>query len=331
MRRFGLALCIAVLTMVVAAPARAQTNPCPGVPGFDWQGRSVARQVTVQVGGGPAYAGTVLRPRGPLRTLGRMPGVVLMHGAGGSQCGLWWAARHLAGHGYVTLVLTHQGNLAGHEQAVRTGVRWLRSRSNPFRDLTLRNRIGLAGHSQGSNASMLAQDEPGVRALVALDSLKRFARGDRAAAIGCTGPRSACNAARARPRLCHGPAVRQPPGADRAGPEEDRPRTLEVGRPAHDDPGHARLRAQQLHVSWDRGAAPQRRTLPARVVRPLPTAGPVGHNADPGASSRRATDAAAPEHDLPLGGLPAREDRLRGLRELPVRDGNYVEKGRAKE
>ena len=62
MTRFGLALCIAALTMVVAAPARAQTNPCPDVPGFDWQGRSVARQVTVQVGDGPAYAGTVLRP-----------------------------------------------------------------------------------------------------------------------------------------------------------------------------------------------------------------------------------------------------------------------------
>ncbi len=186
MTRSGIALCIAVLTMVVAAPARAEADPCPGVPGYDWQGRSVAREVTVQVGEGPAYAGTVLRPRGKL---GRMPGVVLMHGAGGSQCGLWWAARHLAGHGYVTLVITHNGNLAGHEQAVRDGVRWLRSRSNPFRDLTLRNRIGLAGHSQGSNASMLAEDEPGVRALAALDSLKRFARGDRAAAIDCTRPR----------------------------------------------------------------------------------------------------------------------------------------------
>ncbi|HEY6415265.1 MAG TPA: hypothetical protein VIX41_03470 [Acidimicrobiales bacterium] len=186
MRRLAPALFIAALTLVAAAPAQAQANPCPDVPDYDWQGRSVSRQVTVQVGDGPAYDGTVLRPRG---RPGRVPGVVLMHGAGGSQCGLWWAARHLAGHGYVTLVLTHQGNLAGHEQAVRRGVRWLRSRSNPFRAFTLRNRIGLAGHSQGSNASMLAQDAPGVRALAALDSLKRFAPGDRAAAIGCTGRR----------------------------------------------------------------------------------------------------------------------------------------------
>jgi hypothetical protein len=54
--------------------------------------------------------------------------------------------------------------------------------------VTLANRIGLAGHSQGSNAVMLAQDEPGVRALVALDSLKRYATGDPAAAVGCTAP-----------------------------------------------------------------------------------------------------------------------------------------------
>lgn len=189
MRRFGLVLGGVALSVVVAAPAQAQTNPCPSQPIFDWQGRSVVRQVTVQEGVGPAYTGTVLRPAGPRRTLGHRPGVVLMHGAGGSQCGLWWAARHLAGHGYVTLVLTHDGNLTGHEQAVRNGVRWLRSRSNPFRGLTLRDRIGLAGHSQGSNASMLAQDEPGVRALAALDSLKRFAQGDSAAAIGCTRPR----------------------------------------------------------------------------------------------------------------------------------------------
>jgi hypothetical protein len=111
-----------------------------------------------------------------------------MHGKGGSQCGLIWAARHLAGHGYITLVLTHDGDLPGHELAVRIGVRWLRSSANPFAALTLRNRIGLAGHSQGSNATMLAQDEPGVRALAAVDSLKRFANGDQAAAIGCAVP-----------------------------------------------------------------------------------------------------------------------------------------------
>jgi hypothetical protein len=182
---------VALLAAVAAVPggaAQSQAAPCPAQASFAWQGSSVLRQVTVQVPGSAAYPGSVLRPQGSRRKLGRRPGVVLMHGAGGTQCGLLWAARYLAGHGYVTLVLTHDGDLLGHEQAVRTGVRWLRSRANPFRDLTLPDRIGLAGHSQGSNASMLAQDEPGVRALVALDSLKRYANGDLAAAVGCVVP-----------------------------------------------------------------------------------------------------------------------------------------------
>jgi pimeloyl-ACP methyl ester carboxylesterase len=182
---------VALLAAVAAVPggaAQAQPNPCPTQASFAWQGSSVYRQVTVQVPGSAAYEGTVLRPAGSARTLGRRPAVVLMHGAGGTQCGLWWAARYLAGRGYVTLVLTHDGDLVGHEQAVRTGVRWLRSEANPFRRVTLANRIGLAGHSQGSNASMLAQDEPGVQALVALDSLKRYASGDPAAAVGCVVP-----------------------------------------------------------------------------------------------------------------------------------------------
>jgi dienelactone hydrolase len=189
MRGSALVLVAVALVLLPAAPVRAQVNPCPAQAQFDWQGRSLARAVTVQEGVSAAYPGTVLRPAGPRRTLGRRPGVVLMHGHGGTQCGLWWAARHLAGHGYVTLVLTHDGNLTGHELAVRTGVRWLRSPSNPFRGLTRGGRIGLAGHSQGSNAAMLAQDEPGVKALAALDSLKRHAQGDPAAAIGCTAPR----------------------------------------------------------------------------------------------------------------------------------------------
>jgi hypothetical protein len=173
----------------IATAARAQASPCPTQASFDWQGRSAYRRVQVQAETGSSYEGTVLRPAGLRGRPARRPGVVLMHGKGGSQCGLWWAARHLAGHGYVTLVMTHDGNLAGHELAVRSGVRWLRSSANPFRRLTLRSRIGLAGHSQGSNAVMLAQDEPGVRAAAALDSLKRYAQGDPAATIGCARPR----------------------------------------------------------------------------------------------------------------------------------------------
>ena len=183
-----LAVCVSAI-WAGGAQARTDANPCPTQRHFPWQGASVFHRVTVRSAAGTSYEGTALRPAGPRRGLGRRPGIVLMHGLGGTQCGLWWAARYLAGHGYVTLVLTHDGDLSGHEQAVRAGVRFLRSRQNPFRGITLPNRIGLAGHSQGSNAIMLAQDEPGVHAIVALDSLKRYAVGDPAAAVGCLIPR----------------------------------------------------------------------------------------------------------------------------------------------
>ena len=180
---------VALLAAAATAAGPAQASPCPTQPSYPWEGSSVFRQVTVQVSGSAAYPGTVLRPAGSLAKAGRSPGVVLMHGHNGSQCGLWWAARYLAGHGYVTLVLTHDGNLVGHVAAVRTGVAWLRSAANPYRRRTIAGKIGIAGHSQGSNAVMAAQDAPGVGALVALDSLKRYQYGDQAAAVGCTNPR----------------------------------------------------------------------------------------------------------------------------------------------
>ena len=257
------------------------------------------------------------RPASPgtLRALGRMPGAVLMHGAGGSQCGLWWAARHLAGHGYVTLVLTHAGQLAGHEQAVRAGVRWLRSRSNPLRRFTLRNRIGLVGHSQGSNASMLSQDEPGVRALAALDSLKRFAQGDRAAAIGCRRPHR-----------------RVTPIVPALGFAMDRPC---ASRPALIVPDLKKTG----HALWKSAGRPtmtlvmrgfEHSSFTSRGTEEQLAASDIfcsrGSTATYGGSGRRQRGSwrlewpgdrrGGFEHDVPLGGLLAHEARLRGLREL---------------
>jgi hypothetical protein len=180
-RRLAALLAIG-LALALPAAAGADANPCPAQATSEWQGESRFRQVTVTGG----YEGTVLRPHDGRKH----PAVVVMHGRGGSQCGLWWAARFLAGHGYVALVLTHDGDLAGHQQAVRDGISFLRSRANPYRRFTKRSRLGAVGHSQGSNAVMLAQgDDRRIDAIVALDSLKRTARGDRAAAVGCLNPR----------------------------------------------------------------------------------------------------------------------------------------------
>ena len=210
-------------------------------------GLRLARSLRGAPGDGPGGGRACIhRPRHAaqtLRTLRRMPGVVLMHGAGGSQCGLSWPPRHLAGHGYATLVLTHQGNLVGHER-LSTGVRWLRSRSNPFRDLTLRNRIGLAGHSEGS-----LDDARSGRARCLQTGRARFAEALRARgspprrSAAPTAPQLRCAAARPRSALRW--TGREPTARALIVPalQEDRPQTLEVRRPVHYDPGHARLRA----------------------------------------------------------------------------------------
>jgi hypothetical protein len=98
-----------------------------------------------------------------------------MHGRGTDQCDLSWAAMVLARHGYVALNPTDTGgDLLRNVDAVRSGVRFLRSRRNPYRRQTDRKRIGLIGHSQGASAVSAAQEKaPGVKAVVALDLLAR--------------------------------------------------------------------------------------------------------------------------------------------------------------
>jgi dienelactone hydrolase len=181
----GLTLAAAVLCCPAAtAEAAAAAGPCADQPQPAWQGVSASQAVTVD-----GLAGTVLAPGAPLYR-GRRAAVVLMHGVGGNQCGLWWAARHLAGHGFIALVLTHDGPLAAHVAATRAAVSFLQSRRNPYARRTDPGRVGVAGHSQGSNAAMVAQeDDPRIDAIVALDSLKAFAHGDRSAFVGCVGPR----------------------------------------------------------------------------------------------------------------------------------------------
>jgi hypothetical protein len=183
-----------------AGPVTAGYDPCPTQPSFSWMGRWVAQPVSIpsltKPGGIAAYEGTIVRPANRLRYRGRRAAVVLQHGLGGSQCALWWAARDLAGHGYVAIVSTAPrgaSNIAAFvnaEDATRSDVAFLRSHANPFGPATDGQRIGLAGHSLGSIVvSDVQQDQdPGVRAIVALDNLHRWVLGDPGAAeMTCVG------------------------------------------------------------------------------------------------------------------------------------------------
>ncbi len=202
MRRLSIALLAALAAMAVpnAAHAQAAYDPCPSDPVEHWMGESKAHAVSIpsltHPFGIPSYTGSILKPADRETYPGKRPLVVLQHGLGGNQCGLVWAARMLAGHGYVAMIWTspHEatpgGSFINAVDATRSALAFARSPSNPYAKLTDTKRIAIAGHSMGSiDASYVQQDnDRGVKAIVALDNLRRYVSGDPgAAAFECAG------------------------------------------------------------------------------------------------------------------------------------------------
>ncbi len=119
------------------------------------------------------------------------PAVVLLHGSGGTQCDLFTDARALAARGYVTLTLTQPDNRSGSSeasgvQALRSALEFLGSAANPVQAQTRSDDVALIGHSEGAGVVSLAQGLPGfgsVKAVVALDNLRRWLVGDPGAAV----------------------------------------------------------------------------------------------------------------------------------------------------
>ncbi len=197
-RVFKAGVLAAALAATAALPALAAgetrgANPCPTHDTYPWMGDSFARSVAFrslkQPNGISSYRGTILRPRDRSAYPGTRPLVVLQHGLGGNQCGLWWAAQDLAGHGYVTLVWTAPYGSGGQAianalDATRSAIAFARSKASPFLGLTDRNRVSVAGHSLGSIVTSRVQADPGsgIVAAVAFDTLHRWMYGDPGAA-----------------------------------------------------------------------------------------------------------------------------------------------------
>jgi dienelactone hydrolase len=176
-------------------PATASAASCTELA-FTLPTASIAHPVLVQSAAHPSvtYDGTVFRPANPAQFPGLRPAVMLMHGRGANQCALWWAARLLAGQGYIALTVTQPYNnttsllatLLRHIDATRSGVRFLRSAASPLATMTDPARIAIAAHSLGTGAASVVQtDEPGVQAIVALDNLKARTMGDPGGAVQC--------------------------------------------------------------------------------------------------------------------------------------------------
>ncbi|MEQ7125213.1 hypothetical protein ABN034_11895 [Actinopolymorpha sp. B11F2] len=184
--------------------------PLPGVDtpraAYDWQGAWQSREVYIPSRGtGSCLFATVFAPAEPGSE--RLPAVVIVPAGLSTQNEFQWAARDLAGHGYVAITIDPQGvgrsDLLAHPacrdgllncgdldnlfpesvlgsqtarvDAVRSGLDYLTSPDNPFASRVDSRRMGAAGHSLGGSAVSSAQEvDRRIRAIVAWDML--FAR-----------------------------------------------------------------------------------------------------------------------------------------------------------
>jgi hypothetical protein len=187
---------IALAAALGWAPAQASAaGTCDAQPQFGWMGGSVSAAVSIpsltQPNGNAAYDGTILEPADEAAFPGPRPVVLIQHGLGGNQCGLYWIARDLAGHGYTAVVWTSpEGNsqtsaFVNAVDAMRSALVWVRSEANPFAERTDGSRVALAGHSLGSVVTSFVQQDPdpGVLAAVAFDTLRRWVNGDPGGAV----------------------------------------------------------------------------------------------------------------------------------------------------
>jgi dienelactone hydrolase len=163
-----------------------ETCPNTGVNGdnppcFAWQGRWVEQVVTVPSHADPTmtYAGMLFAPEN-LSDHTRLPAVVLMHGLSGKQQNLWWAARALTGHGYLSITAQDPSNSADSFLDVTESMAdFLLSAANPLRDHVDADELGVAGHSAGARAASIEQDlDTRFRAAVAYDNLTTDRAGD---------------------------------------------------------------------------------------------------------------------------------------------------------
>lgn len=193
MRRTVLCLTIVGAVAAACAPPASAASPCPEWP-FTSPAKSVYKKVTVPsvvAGSDQAkYGGIIVRPKKTAKGK-KIPAVVVLHGRGGNQCGLWWAARLLAAHHYIALVVSmdpgvdvaHASDIA--DVAARSSVSFLRGHKDPYRRYLDRGDLGMVGHSQGSmGVSRSQSDLPQVRAIVGMDNLRAFGHDDPGG-VGC--------------------------------------------------------------------------------------------------------------------------------------------------
>ena len=222
---FLLSALSAIAFLGISAPAQAALtgfNPCTGGnnPTYPWMGDMYGVEVTVPsiaTSGPTEYSGVVFGPAAPEAidpSTAKRPAIVFQHGASagdGNWCAMVWAAKYLAGNGYITGI--HQapdapgegGQLLNGIRATASAVEFMRSPANPYAAITDTGKIAAGGSSMGSIVSSYIQGNPpptdeislaagldisnlDVATIIAFDNLRHWLSGDPgAAAAECNG------------------------------------------------------------------------------------------------------------------------------------------------
>jgi hypothetical protein len=178
---------VVLLAISPAASATGTGGACPSAPHYDWMGTDVEQAVSITTPDG-TDAGEVFRPAAKTTYPGRRPGIMIMHGLGGSQCDVWWAARDFAGHGYSVLTFTTtQFEPATYYRDAQSALQFLAGPDNPYAAYTDPSRLGAAGHSQGAIIAAMLQADPAnhVSAIVGFDNLHKYETNDPGGAALC--------------------------------------------------------------------------------------------------------------------------------------------------
>jgi len=205
-------LAAAVAVLVLPAAAGAQ-SPAVGLglvptyedpqPVYSWEGSFQSAEFTTPSRAtGALLYGNVFAPTdaAPGQNL---PAVVIGPGSGpGVQSFYQWAARDLAGHGYVAVTIDPQGvgrseslpaggcstvpcpgvpfqQAGNYIDALQSGIDYVLSEHDPWRASVDPDEVGIAGHSLAARAaSYLQMTDPRVKAAVAWDNLASNLEGD---------------------------------------------------------------------------------------------------------------------------------------------------------
>jgi dienelactone hydrolase len=164
----------------------------PARPVFAWQTNWQSCEVSfISAMHGTRLYGVLFAPANVDFSSTQLPAVVITPASAGSEQSMYhWAARDLAGRGYLALTVDPQGvgrspgnappqDLNNYADATVSGLDFLVSTHNPIQATVDAQRLGAAGHSLSARAVSWQQGEDRrLRAIVAWDNLSSTRHGD---------------------------------------------------------------------------------------------------------------------------------------------------------